>query len=309
MAQALQFKSFTMGVEDTARTKSHFAVIKGAVMDFFEDGAMRLGASLSFYTVLSFAPLLLVVVGIAGYLGGRDLIGAQLIDQMTTLVGPAGGELTKAVLSSANEPEKGVVAIVLGFLTLLFGATGVFVQLQDALNTIWEVERRPGGSVWSFIRSRLLSFAMVLGIGFLLLVSLVLSAGITLLQNKLTEITPEQGWLWQIINNGASLIVMTGLFALMFKILPDVKMAWRDVLFGAVVTGVLMTIGKFAIGMYLGHSSVGSAYGAAGSVVVLILWIYYSALIVLFGAELTQVYAERRGTAIAPKPHAKMKEC
>lgn len=309
MPQALEFKSFTMGVEEVSGTKSHFATIKGAVAEFIEDRALRLSAALSFYTILSFAPLLLVIVGVAGYLGGREAIGAELVEQMTTLVGPAGGEMAKAVLSNANEPDKGVVAIIIGLVTLLFGATGVFVQLQDALNTIWDVERKPGGSVLSFIRSRLLSFAMVLGIGFLLLVSLVLSAGITLLQNKLTEISPEQGRLWQFVNIGASMIIITGLFAMTFKILPDVRIAWRDVIFGAVITGVLMTIGKFAIGLYLGHSSVGSAYGAAGSLVVLILWVYYSAFIVLFGAELTQVYAARRGTAIVPKSHARRTEC
>jgi len=307
MPQLLQFKTFNMGVEERTGVRAYWGVVKTAVSDFFADGALKLVAALSFYTILSLAPLLLVVVGVAGYVGGRTAIADQITQQMTTLIGPAGGEIAKTVLQSADEPQEGILAIVLGLATLLFGATGVFVQLQDALNSVWEVERKPGGSFWSFIRSRLLSFAMVLGLGFLLLVSLVLSAAITLVQNKLTS--SEPGWIWQAINTGASMIAITALFALMYKILPDVQIAWRDVFTGAIITGVLMTLGKFGIGLYLGHSSVGSAYGAAGSLVVMLMWIYYSALIVLFGAELTQGNAKHRGTSITPKPHAKLKEC
>jgi membrane protein len=308
MPQLLQFKTFPVGLEEETGLRPQLESLKKAVSDFLEDGALRLAAALSYYTILSFAPLLLVVVGIAGYVGGRQAIAQQLIEQATTLVGPVGGELAKAVLMSADEPRKGFIAIVTGIVTLLIGATGVFGQLQDALNIIWEVERKPGGGVWSLIRSRLLSFAMVIGIGFMLLVSLVLSAAITLLQNHFAS-SIGHGLLWQVINVGVSLIVMSVLFGLMFKLLPDVYIAWRDVVFGAIVTGLLVTIGKFAIGLYLGHSSVGSAYGAAGSLVVLLVWIYYTSLIVLFGAELTQAYARKRGTAIRPKPHAKLREC
>jgi len=306
MPQLLTYKTFNMGVEEKTGIKVYLGLIKSAVGDFLEDGAFRLSAALSFYTILSFAPLLLVVVGIAGYLGASEAMSQQIVDQMRTLIGPAGGEMAKAVLENADEPQKGIISIIIGLVTLLFGATGVFVQLQDALNTIWEVERKPGGSAWSFVRSRLLSFAMVLGIGFLLLVSLVLSAAITLIQNQFAT---GQGSLWQAINTGVSMIVITILFGLMYKILPDVKIGWRDVVSGAIITGVLMTLGKFAIGLYLGHSSVGSAYGAAGSLVVLLVWIYYSALIVLFGAELTQVYARHRGSGIVPKPHARKVAC
>lgn len=308
MPQLLQFKTFPVGVDEEMGLKSQLESVKSATSDFLEDGALRLAAALSYYTVLSFAPLLLVIVGVAGYIGGREAIAQQLIEQVTTLIGPAGGELAKSVLMSANEPHKGFIAIVTGLVTLLIGATGVFGQLQDALNIIWEVERKAGGGVWSLIRSRLLSFAMVLGIGFMLLVSLVLSAAITLLQNQFTSIIGN-GWLWQVINIVGSLIVMSVLFGLMFKLLPDVYIAWRDVVFGAIVTGILVTIGKFGIGLYLGHSSVGSAYGAAGSLVVLLVWIYYTSLIVLFGAELTQAYAVKRGTAIRPKAHAKLRQC
>lgn len=295
-----------MGLEEQTGVRVYLGLVKSAISDFLEDGAFRLGAALSFYTILSFAPLLLVVVGVAGYLGASEAMGQQIIEQMRTLIGPAGGEMAKAVMENADEPRKGIVSIVLGLVTLLFGATGVFVQLQEALNTIWEVERKPGGSFSSYIRSRLLSFAMILGIGFLLFVSLVLSAAITLIQNRFTS---EQGWLWQTINTGASMVVITILFGLMFKILPDARIAWRDVIAGALITGALMTVGKYAIGLYLGHSSVGSAYGAAGSLVVLLVWIYYSALLVLFGAELTQVFARHRGTGVVPKPHAQKAAC
>ena len=296
-----------MGVEEKTGLKAYLQVLKTAVSDFLADGALKLAAALSFYAILSLAPLILVVVGVAAYFGGHQAMAQQITEQMISLIGPAGGEIAKSVLESADEPRKGILAVFIGLGTLLFGATGVFVQLQDALNTIWEVERKPGGSFLSFVRSRLLSFAMVLGFGFLLLVSLILSAAITLIQNKVTPAT-QHGWLWQTVNIGASMVVITALFALMYKLLPDMRIAWRDVITGAVITGLLMTAGKFAIGLYIGHSSVGSAYGAAGSLVVLLVWVYYSAIIVLLGAELTQAYARHRGTALIPKPHARLKE-
>lgn len=301
MPRLLPFKTFNMGIDEETCTASYVGLVKTAIGDFREDRALRLAAALSFYTVLSFAPLLLIVVGLAGFVGVSEAFRQEIDDQLRTLIGPAGGELARVVLEHADEPRKGVISIIVGLATILFGATGVFVQLQEALNTIWEVQRRPGSGFWNLVRKRLLSFAMVLAIGFLLLVSLVLSAAITLVQSK---IATEQGWFWQPANTGVSMIVVTVLFGLMYKILPDAKIAWGDVVIGAVLTGLLMTLGKYAIGLYLGHSSVGSAYGAAGSLMVLLVWVYYSAIIVLFGAELTQVYAHHRGRGIESRTHA-----
>jgi membrane protein len=196
------------------------------------------------------------------------------------------------------------VATVLSVVTLLLGASGVFGQLQDALNTIWEVKPKPNQGIWGFIRTRFLSFAMVLGIGFLLLVSLLLSSALAFMGSFLDRMPEQLHFLAQALNFVFSTAVITLLFALMFKLLPDVKMAWRDVWLGAFVTAVLFSIGKILIGLYLGHSAMASSYGVAGSFVVLLVWVYYSAQILFFGAELTQVYANRYGSRIVPDEHA-----
>jgi membrane protein len=189
-------------------------------------------------------------------------------------------------------------------VTLFVGATGVFVQLQDALNSIWGVRRKPGRGLRNFIKDRLLSFALILGIGFLLLVSLILSAGLSALGNFVTGLLPAQATLWQWINFGVSFGVITLLFAVIFKVLPDVKIAWRDVWIGALLTALLFNLGKYLLGLYLGRSSVTSAYGAAGSLVIVLLWVYYSAQILFFGAKFTQIYSNRYGSHLEPAPGA-----
>jgi membrane protein len=227
-----------------------------------------------------------------------------MVDEMGGLIGSEGEEAVEAMLDSADKPKQGTVAAVLGVITLLFGASGVFGQLQESLNTIWEVKPKPGGGIWQLIRSRFLSMAMVLGTGFLLLVSLVLSSAISGMGTYLKHQYPGLESIWHIVNFVVTIAVVTVLFALIFKFLPDAKIAWNDVWVGAVLTAILFAVGKLLIGIYLGKASIGSAYGAAGSLVVLLVWIYYSSLILFFGAELTQVYAKQFGSRIVPKEGA-----
>jgi membrane protein len=280
-------------------------LLRQTIADWTEDKAPELGAALAFYTSLSIAPLLVITLGVVAFFFGEEAAGGQVAEQLRSLVGDEGGKAIEDMIASANKPATGALATALSVITLLFGASGVFGQLQGALNTIWEVQPKPGRGIWGFVQDRFLSFAMVMGMAFLLLVSLVITAAIAS-ANKLLGGLPESlPWLAQAINFVASLGVLIALFGLMFKLLPDVKMAWSDVWLGAVVTALLFTVGKFVIGVYLGHSSMASSYGVAGSFVVLLVWVYYSAQILFFGAELTQVYANEFGSRIVPDENAK----
>ncbi|MBX3444056.1 MAG: YihY/virulence factor BrkB family protein [Planctomyces sp.] len=281
-------------------------LLRQTFAEWSEDKAPRLGAALAFYTALSIAPLLVLSLRIAAEVFDEQAARGEIERQMTSMIGPEGGAAIQGMIESANRPDSGggTIATVLGIATLLFGASGVFAQLQDALNTIWEVQPKPGRGVWGVIRDRFLSFAMVLGIAFLLLVSLILSAALSFIGSYLQFLPDSLQIVSQALNLLASTAIITLLFAMMFKLLPDVEMAWRDVWLGAAVTAVLFTLGKFGIGLYLGRSSMASAYGVAGSFVVLLVWVYYSAQILFFGAELTQVYANQHGSRIVPSEHA-----
>lgn len=212
------------------------------------------------------------------------------------------------MLAAANEPKKGTLAFILGIVAMVFGASGVFLQMKDALNTIWEIEPKPNAGLWGFLRNRLLSFTMVLAIGFLLLVSTLVSTALAGLSTAYRDYLPGPDWLAHVIDVIVSIGVTTVLFAAIFKYLPDVQIAWSDVWFGALVTGILFVIGKWAIGFYIGTASVGSAYGSAGSLVIVLLWAYYSAQIFFYGAELTQSYASLRGTNFQPATNATLKD-
>ncbi|HEY4575677.1 MAG TPA: YihY/virulence factor BrkB family protein [Thermoanaerobaculia bacterium] len=284
--------------------KAGFNLIKESFQEWQKDGALDLGAALAYYTIFSLAPLLLVALAVAGLLWDRGQIQGQLIAQMQDLMGPQGAQAIQTMLANAGQHRSGVLASVLAVVTILFGATGVFVQLQNALNKVWNVEARPGLGVWSFVKTRLISFGMVLGIGFLLLVSLVVSTAVSALGKWAAGMLPGSETLMQVVTFVVSFAFITLLFALMFKFLPDVEIAWRDVWIGAVMTALLFTLGKFLIGLYLGKSSVASTYGAAGSLVIVLLWIYYSSQILFLGAELTQVYATHYGSQIKPSKHA-----
>lgn len=276
------------------------ALLKQTFQEFGEDKVTRLAAALAYYTVFSLAPLLILALAVAGALFDRGAAQAQLIAQIRNLMGPTGAELIEQMLDNAAQPEAGGIAAIVGVVTLIIGASAVFGQLQDALNTIWGVMPRPGLNIGYMIRQRVLSFALVLGIGFLLLVSLIIDTLIAGAQGMLFGSAEEANILVQIINLVISVGVIALMFAVLFKFLPDVRIAWRDVWVGAVVTALLFTIGKYLIGLYLGNNSAASVYGAAGSLVVLLLWIYYSGLILFIGAEFTQVYATRYGSLIEP---------
>jgi membrane protein len=281
-----------------------WSLIKQTLAEWNEDKVPQLGAALAFYTALSIAPLLVISLAIAAMIFGEDAARGEIQNQMQSMVGDEGAKAIEEMIASANKPTTGTVATVLSVITLLFGASGVFGQLQQSLNTIWEVQPKPGRGVIGMIRDRFLSFAMVFGIIFLLLVSLIISAVMASLATVMDRMPDSLHWLSQAVHVGVSFAVITLLFAMMFKYLPDVKIAWTDVWLGAAITAALFTIGKFAIGLYLGHSSMASSYGVAGSFVVLLVWVYYSAQILFLGAEFTQVYANQFGSRIIPSDNA-----
>ena len=284
--------------------KSLWSVTLGAAQDWWEDNCLRLAASLAYYTALSLAPLLLLMAGVVGLVLGREQVASQLAAQLESLMGPAGRELVTSILTTSS-PEGGALATVVGLATLLIGATAVFGELQATMNLIWEVQPAPASGVWAgtlaWLKERFFSLAIVFALAFLLLVSLVISAALAGAAAFFWG--AEQTLLSRLLELAVSLVVLTFGFALLFKYVPDAEIHWRDVWLGGFVTAVFFTVGKTAIGYYLGQASVGSAYGAAGSMVVLLVWVYYSALIVFFGAEFTQAWATRHGS-IAPQPHA-----
>jgi membrane protein len=291
-----------------ARGLRHLSTFWKAVRTFSEHSPFQLSAALSYYTLLSLAPIVLVTVAAASLIFGRTAVEAQIVAEVRNFTGEPAADLVQAILESADDPGKGVVSLVIGVATLLRGATTVFVQLQHAINEIWKVEadeQRSG--LWSIVRKRLLSLGLVLAVGFLLLVSLLLSAGLSALgawAARTSGVGETVPLLLQAGDVVVSLVVVGALLALIFRYLPDVELGWRDVAFGALFTAILFTIGKFLIGVYLGRASVGSAYGAAGSTVVFMVWVYYAAIILLFGAKLTQVRTEAVRGPAQPEAHA-----
>lgn len=288
----------------TKTFRDGYALVKQTATEWVDQDLSRLGAALAFYTLFAIAPLFVIVLAIAGIWFGEEAARRELFSQVSGLVGSEGGEAIQALVSAAHEPKTGAWAAVIAVATLLVGATGVFVQLQDALNSVWGVRRKPGRGLRDFIKDRLLSFTLIVGIGFLLLVSLVLSAGLAALDKFMVGLLPAQETVWQGINFVISFGVITLLFAMIFKVLPDARIAWRDVWMGAMLTALLFNLGKFLFGLYLGRSSVASAYGAAGSLVIVLLWVYFSAQILFFGAKFTQIYSKRRGSHLKPVPGA-----
>jgi membrane protein len=290
---------------DAVMRRKYWQLARKSVDEFFEDSPFQLAAALSFYTVLSLSPLVLIVVAAAGLVWGEQPVRSELLNQIRELTGDAGAETVRTVLESTTISGQSIGSMILGIITLLFGATTVFAQLQSSLNQIWDVKtavktvtRR--GLLWSLIRTRLLSLTLVLAVGFLLLVSLVVSAALAAFQAYLSRAFPGGGTLWQILNFLVSLLVISVLIAMVYRVLPDVRLDWPDVWVGAVTTSLLFGVGKFLIGLYLGRASIGSSYGAAGSLVVFLVWVYYSSLIMFFGAEITFVYAQDRRNRVRP---------
>ena len=272
-----------------------WAITKEAVTAWVDDFAPSMGAALAYYTIFSLAPMLIIVIAIAGFFFGQTTAQGEIIQQLRDLVGDTGAAAIEGLLKSVSEPGKGIVAAALGALTLMIGATAVFGELQSALDRIWKVppETKRGG-LWKMARKRLLSFGMVTGLGFMLLISLVLSAALAALGKWWGNILGHWGVVLQILNLAVSFAVITGLFAMIYKFMPRASIPWRDVWVGAAVTAMLFTLGKFLIGLYLGGTSMASGFGAAGSLVILLAWIYYSAQIFLLGAEFTWVFSQRR---------------
>ena len=279
-----------------AKLKILADILKSAAIEWDRDNVPRMGAALAYYSLFALAPLLVVAIGVAGLAFGTEAARGQVVHQIDGLIGKTGAEAVQAMLISARKPEQSIPAAVIGLIALFLGATSAFAQLQGALNTIWGVPTPAGGAIKGFIKGRLLSFGMVLAIGFLLLVSLALSAGLAALGELMESRLPGGEALWLGINFAISFGFITLLFAMIYKILPDIDLEWRDVWIGAGITALFFTLGKILIGLYLGHSTIVSTYGAAGSIVVILLWVYYSAQIVLFGAEVTHAYVEKFGS-------------
>lgn len=287
------------------KAKATWSVLASSSVAFFKDEPFRLAAALSYYTLLSMAPLLLIVVATAGAFFGQGAVRTEVIDQIRSLVGPEGAKLAATLIDNAQLIGGSIGSIVLGGGLMLFGATTVFAELQSALNHVWHVQAAPTNALWGFLRHRMLSFALILSIGFLFAVSLIISALLAALQNYLMGLGLAEVAVWSALNAATSFAVFTVLIAMIFKYLPDAVIAWRDVWFGAVITSVLFVGGKYLIGLYLGQAGIGSVFGAAGSVVVLMVWVYYAGLIFFFGAEITRSVARQRGSAVRPSEHAR----
>jgi membrane protein len=287
------------------KLKAAWELLKLTFAEWMNDDTFELSAALAFYTIFSIAPVLLIAVGVASFFLAPDTATDQIVSEMEKMIGVQGANAVRQVIESSRGFGKGIWAVSVGIVTLITGATAVFGELQSALNQIWDVKAKPDrGVIMSFVIDRLRSFSIAICVGFLLLVSLVISAVISGLQNYMNHWLPGVPWVWQAANTVSSFFVVAVLFAAIYKFLPDVVISWKDVWVGAAVTALLFSAGKYLIGIYLGRTATASAFGAAGSLVVLLFWVYYSALISFLGAEFTQVYARRYGPGIRPKEHA-----
>ena len=283
-----------------------FSLLKQTFQEWLQDKAPQLGAALAYYTVFSLAPLILVLLAIIGVIFRDDPAGAwhKITQQMSYFLDPSALQVVQNIAEKASQPGKSTIATIIGITLAIFGASGVFGQLQDALNTIWGVKAKPTQGIWGFLRSRFLSFAMVAGICFLLLVSLAIEALLKGFSHYVQSVLPGGIVIAVTVYLVFDFAVVVLLFAMIFKFLPDVQIQWRDVWIGAIITAILFGIGKWLLGFYLGSGAAGSAYGAASSLITLLLWVYYSSQILLFGAEFTQVYAARSGRAFKPSEYA-----
>jgi len=277
------------------RTPAILRIFAGALEAWWDDDALRLGASLAYYTLFAIAPVLLVATGVAGLVFNTDTVRGEIVHQLDHLVGREGARAVQSLLEGASQRRAGIVATTIGSVAFVIAATGAFLELQAALNTVWRVTSKPGAHLKAFLIDRLRSFGLVVAIGFLLMVSLAVTAALSAFSAWLSPHASGVPIVWSGVQFIVSLVGTTSLFALLYRTLPDVHLGWRDVMTGAFVTAVLFTLGQQLIGVYLGQSSMASSYGAAGSVMILLLWVYYSCQILLLGAEFTRVYAEHRG--------------
>jgi membrane protein len=283
-------------------------LVKAAVRGWLAHGATEMSAAISYYAAFSLSPLLVIAVAVAGLAFGAEQVRQEVVAQFRSMVGDQGAELVGTMLANANQPTHGTIATIISIGALIIGASGAFGQLKEALNRIWEVREKPHGGVWRFFRARFVSFAMVMVIGFLLLTSLVISALLSGVGAWASGALPGWNALLRVINLAVSVVAVTVLFAAVFRYLPDALIRWREVWIGALITAVLFTIGKYLIGVYIGRGSPASVYGAAGSLAVVLIWVYYSSLILLFGAEVTRAHAQRLGNNPTPKGHAEIRQ-
>jgi membrane protein len=283
-------------------------ILRRSVAGWWNDNVPRLGASLAYYTLFALAPILVVAIAIGGLVFGPEAIRGEIVGQIQGLIGREGAEAVQAMLEGASRPGSSIAATVAGIITFFLGATGAFLELQTALNAIWHVEPKSDGSYWRvLVMQRVISFGLVVALGFLLLTSLLVSAALAAIHRYMGNAFPGVVVLWEALNVIVSLTVITLLFALIYKVLPDVKLSWRDVWIGALVTAGLFSIGRLVIGLYLGTASIASTYGAAGSVVVILIWVYYSAQIILLGAEFTRAYVDEFGGRPPTEEYAEKK--
>ncbi|MDQ2948041.1 MAG: YihY/virulence factor BrkB family protein [Acidobacteriota bacterium] len=291
------FRHFKMAWRDRGQI---IELLKDTSSAWSEDNVPRLGASLAYYTALSLAPLVLVVLAVAGLAFGKQAVQGELVWQIRDAVGEEGAKAIQDLIKASREPSSGIIATIVGLLTLFFGASSVVMELSDALNTIWHVPRNTDQtslkSIFTYMRQRFVSFAMVLGVGFLLLVSLVVNAVLSAMGKFFDNLLPMPEYVLHVANLILSFLVITVLFAMIYKVLPDVHIKWSDVAVGAAVTSLLFTLGKFLLGLYLGKSSIASTYGAAGSFIIILVWVYYSAQVFYIGAEFTRMYSKRFGS-------------
>jgi membrane protein len=284
------------------RVLQAWKLTKNALTAWVDDFAPSMGAALAYYTIFSLAPMLVIVIAVAGFFFGQAAAQGEIVAQLQGMVGATAASAVESLLKSASEPGQGIIAATIGIFTLMIGATAVFGELQSALDRIWKIPSTRKGGIRNLVLKRLLSFGMVLGLGFMLLISLVLSAALAAFGKWWGNMLGGWGIVLELLNFAVSFGVVTGLFAMIYKFMPSANIPWRDVWVGALVTAVLFTIGKSAIGIYLGTTNMASGFGAAGSLVVLLAWIYYSAQIFLLGAEFTWVFAQYHGSQAKPMP-------
>jgi len=284
--------------------RSAYRIVRDAIAQFMKHNGMQLGAAVAFYTIFSLAPMLVIVTAVAGFIWGERAIEGEIVAQVQDTLGEEGAQLVQTVIRGASDVGQGIIAIVLGSIATIVGATVLFAQLKSALNIIWGVKPIPGRPVRNVLRDRVLAFLMVLIIGALLILSIVASSVVASVAGHAEDALPVPGWVMSAAQHVASLAIITLLFAIILKYLPDINVRWKDVLVGAVVTAILFIIGETLMSRYLAVTTIGSSYGAAGALIIVLMWVYYSALIFLFGAELTQVYTKRVGAGAAPSERA-----
>jgi membrane protein len=293
----LSFKIFHM--------RAFWGILKQASIDFIADHGVKFSAALSYYTIFSIGPVLVIIISLTGIFYGRDAVQGKIYQEINGLVGNSAATQIQDIIQNIEKSQMSTFGAAVGVVVLLIGATGVFTEIQDSINFIWSIKAKPKKGLLRILVNRLISFSLIVSIGFLLLVSLIINALVELMHDRLTTIFDDASvYIFQAINYGVLLVVITILFAIIFRVLPDATIKWKDAILGAVFTGVLFLIGKFLIGFYLRFSSIGVTYGAAASIILILVWVYYTSIIVYFGAEFTKVYALRYGSGIEPNETA-----